>query len=163
METRLNMRKWARFACVCVWIVMFLGLLQQCISAQSSLRNSEWKTKRVSTPLLLTQPKTGMHGEAGRDTVGPRMFRCTGCPRATHATHPNAFPFTCCQGKRKGKQRQAVMLHTTYEQECKSRTEHALWLFTLPWKSSKPDSVYCIYKLNACWVCHMLQLIISWY
>lgn len=48
------------------------GLLQQSDRVQSWLRNAERRTRRVSTALLLTQPKSGMYGEQVETLSLPR-------------------------------------------------------------------------------------------
>lgn len=80
-----KVRQWAR--CVHLCLAVCPGfLVLQCDRAKSLLRNAESRKRRVATPLLLPQPKAGMHRGAGRDIVLP------GCSDAQAAPQPRAPP-----------------------------------------------------------------------
>lgn len=78
--------------CMFVYCGIPRFLLQQRDRAQSWLRNAEWRKRRVSTPLLLPQPKAGMQEGAGRDTVHPGRWDAQDA--RSHAYHPpQRIPF----------------------------------------------------------------------
>ncbi len=145
------MRKWAR--CVCWWgewgcIVAFPGLLQQCDWAQSWLRNAEWRNRRVSTPLLLTQPKAGMYDEQV-ETLSAGDVQMPGLPRATHATHSNTFPLPSVR-ERKSSVEQPGCKNKNASQGCDTHCGCSSC------HEKPPDQIVLIVntKLNACCGCH---------
>ena len=81
---RVNMLCYEEVSPVCVLVCH--GIPRFVAAAHSWLRNAEWRTRRVSTPLPLPQPETGMYREQVETPSHPG--RLDGPAAPSHAPQP---------------------------------------------------------------------------